>query len=59
MEHHTLDASMKAINRGWGPLSTEVVAACSRHLQNLVNAPITHWAASKRFISGPVFGPGQ
>ena len=47
MDNHTLDASMKGIQSVWGPLSTEVVAGCSGHLQNLVKAPaIEPWLAA-------------
>lgn len=47
MDSNTLDASMKGINSVWGPLSTEVVAGCRRHLEDLVKAPATEeWLAA-------------
>ena len=47
MENSTLDASMRGIHSAWGPLSTEVVAAGRKHLENLVKAPATEeWLAT-------------
>ena len=47
MDNHTLDTSMRGIRSAWGPLSTEVVAACCRHMEALVKAPATEeWLAS-------------
>ena len=47
MESNTLDVSMNGINSVWGPLSTEVVAGCRRHLEALVKAPATEeWLAA-------------
>jgi hypothetical protein len=43
----TFDRSIKGIQSAWGPLSTEVVAACSGHLQDLLKAPATEaWLAA-------------
>ncbi|MEO6185266.1 MAG: hypothetical protein ABIP38_02470 [Steroidobacteraceae bacterium] len=41
MASDTLAASVDAISSAWGPLSTEVVDACQRHLANLLKAPET------------------
>ena len=41
MDSNTLDASMKGIKSIWGPLSTEVVAGCRKHLEDLVKARVT------------------
>lgn len=47
MDSNTLDTSMRGIHSVWGPLSTEVVAGCRRHLQDLVKAPPTEpWLAT-------------
>ena len=47
MDNNTLDVSMRGINSVWGPLSTEVVAACRKHLEHLVKAPATEeWLAA-------------
>ncbi|MBK7061228.1 MAG: hypothetical protein IPH51_12180 [Rubrivivax sp.] len=47
MDSNTLDASMKGIHSVWGPLSTDVVAGCCRHLKDLVKAPATEaWLAA-------------
>ena len=47
MNSNTLDASMRGIHATWGPLSTDVVAACRRHLEDLVKAPGTEaWLAA-------------
>jgi len=47
MATNTLETSMEGIRAGWGPLSTQVVAACQHHLEDLVKAPITEeWLAS-------------
>lgn len=49
MNSNTLDASMNGIKSVWGPLSTEVVAACRGHLEDLVKAPPTEeWLAALR-----------
>ena len=49
MDSNTLDASMKGIKSIWGPLSTEVVAGCRKHLEDLVKAPVTEeWLAALR-----------
>lgn len=41
---NTLDRTMRGIRSAWGPLDTEVVAACRRHLQDLLDAPATRWS---------------
>ena len=37
----TLETSIEGIRSVWGPLSTEVVAGCRRHLEGLLKAPAT------------------
>jgi len=39
MAANTLETSIAGIRSVWGPLSTEVVAACRRHLEDLLKAP--------------------
>jgi hypothetical protein len=47
MARNTLALSMEGITSAWGPLSTELVAACRRHLEDLVQAPVTEdWLAA-------------
>lgn len=47
MKHNTLATSMKGIHSVWGPLSTQVVAGCRQHLEDLVKAPATEeWLAT-------------
>ena len=47
MDSNTLALSMKGIGSVWGPLSSEVVAACCRHMEALVKAPATEeWLAA-------------
>ncbi len=47
MALNTFDRSIEGIKSAWGPLSTEVVAACSRHLEDLLKAPSTEeWLAA-------------
>lgn len=47
MDSNTLEASIKGIDSVWGPLSSEVVAGCRRHLEALVKAPATEaWLAA-------------
>jgi hypothetical protein len=41
MARSTLEASIEGIRAAWGPLSTEVVATCQRHLEDLLKAPVT------------------
>ena len=49
MDSNTLDASRRGIHSVWGPLSTEVVAGCRKHLEDLVKAPVTEeWLAALR-----------
>lgn len=47
MDSNTLDTSMQALSSVWAPLSTEVVAACRKHLEALVKAPASEpWLAA-------------
>ncbi|WP_420993044.1 hypothetical protein ACKI2N_022920 [Cupriavidus sp. 30B13] len=47
MVRNTLETSIEGIRSVWGPLSTEVVAGCRRHLENLLEAPATQaWLAA-------------
>lgn len=47
MARTTFDASIDGIRSVWGPLSTELVASCSQHLQKLLQPPVTEeWLAS-------------
>ena len=47
MARNTFDASIEGIKSAWGPLSTEVVAACRGHLEDLLKAPATEdWLAA-------------
>jgi hypothetical protein len=41
MTRNTLETSIDGIRAAWGPVSTEVVAACQRHLEDLLKAPVT------------------
>jgi hypothetical protein len=41
MARNTLESSIEGIRSAWGPLSTEVVAACQRHLEDLLKTPVT------------------
>lgn len=41
MSRNTLETSIEGIRAAWGPLSTEVVAACQLQLENLLKAPVT------------------
>lgn len=46
MVRNTLETSIEGIKSAWGPLSTEVIAACRRHLEELLKAPVTEeWLA--------------
>ncbi len=40
MARNTLEASIAGIKAAWGPLGTEVVAACQQHLEDLLKAPV-------------------
>ena len=45
--HSSFDTSIKGIQSAWGPLSTEVVAACRGHLEDLLKAsPTEEWLAA-------------
>ena len=49
MTRTTFDTSIEGIKSVWGPLSTEVVAACRGHLEQLLEAPDTEdWLAALR-----------
>ena len=41
MAGNTFDASIEGIKSAWGPLSTDVVAACRGHLEDLLKASAT------------------
>jgi hypothetical protein len=46
MAKDTLETSLAGIRSAWGPLSSEVVAGCRLHLENLLKAPDTEdWLA--------------
>ena len=45
--HSSFDTSIEGIKSAWGPLSTEVVAACREHLEDLLKAsPTEEWLAA-------------
>jgi hypothetical protein len=47
MTRNTFESSIEGIKSAWGPLSSDVVAACRRHLENLLKAPATEaWLAA-------------
>lgn len=47
MASNTLETTIARIQSVWGPLSTEVVAGCRRHLEDLLEAPVTEeWLAA-------------
>ncbi len=47
MASNTLETSIEGIRSVWGPLSTEVVAGCRGHLEDLLKAPATEeWLAT-------------
>ncbi len=47
MARNAFDTSIKGIKSVWGPLSTEVVAACRGHLEDLLKASATEeWLAA-------------
>jgi hypothetical protein len=47
MARNTLETSIEGIRAAWGPLSTEVISACQRHLEDLRKAPVTEeWLAA-------------
>jgi hypothetical protein len=47
MARDAFETSIDGIKSAWGPLSSEVVAACSRHLRNLLEAaPTEEWLAA-------------
>ena len=47
MTRNTFDSSIEGIRSVWGPLSTDVVAACRGHLEALLQAPATEgWLAA-------------
>jgi hypothetical protein len=50
----TFDKSIQGIKSVWGPLSTDVVAACRGHLENLLKAPDTEeWLAALHKEAAP------
>ncbi len=49
MTRNTFDTSIEGIQSVWGPLDTDVVAGCRRHLEHLLGAPATEgWLAALR-----------
>ena len=47
MARNAFDTSLEGIKSAWGPLSTELVAACGGHLEDLLKAPATEdWLAA-------------
>ncbi len=47
MAKNSLENWIEAVRRDWGPLSTDVVASCGRHLEELVQAPPSEeWLAA-------------
>jgi hypothetical protein len=49
MGQNALDAAMQGIRAAWGPLTSEVVAACRDHLEHLLGTPATEeWLAALR-----------
>jgi len=47
MARNTLERWTDSVRAAWGPLSTEVVADCQRHLEDLVKAPVTeNWLSA-------------
>ena len=47
MARNTFDTSIEGIKSAWGPLSTDMVAACRGHLEDLLKAPATEdWLAA-------------
>jgi hypothetical protein len=65
MARDTFEKSIEGIRSVWGPLSTEVIDGCRRHLEDLVQAPDTEaWLAalhqeapaSKELYRDPVHG---
>jgi len=46
MVGNALEAFIEGVRGSWGPLSTEVVAACQRHLEELLKTPASEpWLA--------------
>lgn len=47
MAKDTFETSIEGIRSVWGPLSTDVVAGCRQHLEDLLKAPATEeWLAA-------------
>lgn len=47
MAANTLESTIKGIRSAWGPLDSEVIAGCRRHLQDLLRASVTEeWLAA-------------
>jgi len=54
MASNFLDAAIEAIRSTWGPLTTEMVAGCRRHLERLLKAPVTEeWLTALRRDAPP------
>ena len=49
----TLESSIQGIRSVWGPLSTEVISGCRRHLEELLKAPATEDWLSALHIEAP------
>jgi predicted metal-dependent enzyme (double-stranded beta helix superfamily) len=47
MTRNSLGAFVEGVRQAWGPLSSEMVASCRRHLEELLKAPATDaWLAA-------------
>ena len=47
MAKNSLEKFIEGVRQIWGPLTSEVVAGCRRHLEELVKAPSTEeWLAA-------------
>ena len=47
MTTNSLEKALQGIRSAWGPLSSEVVAGCRKHLEELLKAPVTEeWLAT-------------
>jgi hypothetical protein len=54
MARNTFETSIEGIKAVWGPLSTELLAACCAHLQDLIKAPATEqWLAALHQQAAP------
>jgi hypothetical protein len=47
MTRTTLDTAIEGFRAAWGPLSTELIAACQQNLEKLLQAPLTeNWLST-------------